>query len=262
MKNGTAFFERKEVKDILAYIKLILNHYDDEAFKRVINIPNRGIGSATINKIEKFVDEHPDTDMLQCCTKMVEDKMFSKAVCDKVLGFISYINSCEDIIDSCVPSEFIKHIVQTISYSDVLHKEDDESYAERYTNILQLITMAEGYVDIRDFISNSALTVNTDDQNVSGVTLSTIHGCKGLEWKAVFVIGLNDNIIPGRSDVEEERRLFYVAMTRAKEYLFLSRHIFSARSQEGNSKCRFIDEIDSQYISDLSMQRQTTAYGS
>lgn len=252
IKNSIAFFERKEIKDVLAYIRFILNHYDDEAFKRIINIPQRGIGAVTINKIEKYVDENIGTDIVTCCEQIINNKMLSAGVTQKLQGFIEYIKTMSDKIDDYRPAEFITKIIQDINYSMVLIKDDPDTYADKYSNVLQLITIAAGFIDIRDFISNTSIIQNSDEINENKVTLSTMHGCKGLEWKAVIIIGLNDSIIPGRSDEEEERRLFYVAMTRAKEYLFLSRPIFTPRCQTANHKCRFIDEINKEYLSDIS----------
>lgn len=250
IKNGMAFFEHKEIKDILAYIRFILNHYDNEAFKRIINIPSKGIGKATINKIELYVNEHNNTNIIECCKQMVIAKMFSKKVCDSLSDFIDYIEFNSKIIDDYTPANFVTHIIQTLNYSIILKDEDADTFAERYANVLQLAAIALGYIDIRDFINTTSLLRTSDDNIDNSITLTTMHGCKGLEWKAVFIIGLNDNVIPGRSNVEEERRLFYVAMTRAKEYLFLSRAIFNARNNMTSERCRFINEIDNQYICD------------
>ncbi len=256
IKNGLAFFERKEIKDVLAYIRFILNHYDDEAFKRIINIPQRGIGTVTINKIEKYVDEHIGTDIIKCCEEIIANKMFGAGTLSKLKEFVDYINTSTEVIDDYMPHEFVTKLIREINYSAVLLKDDPDTYVDRYANVLQLVTMALGYIDIRDFVSSVALIQNTDEENDNKVTLTTMHGCKGLEWKAVIVIGLNDSVIPGRSDEEEERRLFYVAMTRAKEYLFLSRPIFTPKCSYANAKCRFIDEIDKQYVSDISTIRR------
>lgn len=250
IKNGMAFFEYKEIKDVLAYIRFILNNYDDEAFKRIINIPSRGIGKATINKIELYVNEHHGTNIIECCKQMISAKMLSKKVCESLSEFIDYIESNGAAIDNYSPADFVTHIIQTLNYSIILKNEDADNFAERYTNILQLITIASGYIDIRDFINNTSLLRTSDNDTDNSITLTTMHGCKGLEWKAVFMVGLNDNIIPGRSNIEEERRLFYVAMTRAKEYLFLSRSIFNTRNNMASERCRFINEIDNQYLYD------------
>lgn len=255
IKNGIAFFERKEIKDIIAYVKFIINHYDDEAFKRVINIPQRGIGPSTIAKIEAYVNEHVGSDMLICLKHMCNEKLFSKKMNEKILEFVSFIEKMTQDIDSFTPAEFIRKIISDIGYAAVLQKDDPDSYADKFTNVLQLVSIAGAYIDIRDFINVTSLDIDTDDEKVNKVTLTTMHGCKGLEWPAVIMIGLNDHIIPGRSDTEEERRLFYVAMTRAKKYLFLSRPIFTSQCKEPSRRSRFIDEIDSKYLVNMSNKK-------
>ena len=255
IKNGIAFFERKEIKDIIAYAKFIINHYDDEAFNRVINIPQRGIGPSTIAKVESYVNEHIGSDMLVCLKNMCAEKLFSKKMSEKISEFASFIEKMTQDIDSFTPAEFIRKIISDIGYAAVLQKEDPESYADRFTNVLQLVSIAGAYIDIRDFINITSLDIDTDEEETNKVTLTTMHGCKGLEWPAVIMIGLTDFVIPGRSDPEEERRLFYVAMTRAKKYLFLSRPIFTAQCKEPSRRSRFIDEIDSQYLINMSNKK-------
>lgn len=250
IKNSISFFERKEVKDIIAYVRFVTNPYDDEAFKRIINIPKRGIGPATISDIETYVEENKGKNILECCQKIIDEKiMLSKGAINRLKPFIDLIRDLHQQSEVYMPADLVKEIVNRINYVDVLKHDHPEEWTDRYLNIMELVNLAEQFMDIQDFLRSVMCAPEHDNtENNNKVTLSTIHGCKGLEWKAVIIIGLNDEILPGRSGEEEERRLFYVAMTRAKEYLFLSRYLFDHGKPDAMQECRFIKEIPTEYI--------------
>lgn len=250
IKNSISFFERKEVKDIIAYVRFITNPYDDEAFKRIINIPKRGIGPATIADIEAYVDENKGKNILECCNKIIDEKIvLSKGAINRLKPFIELISDLHEQSEVYLPADLVKEIINRINYIEVLKHDNAESWPDKYLNVMEIIDLAQQYMDIQDFLRSVMCAPEHDaSSSEEKVTLSTIHGCKGLEWKAVIIIGLNDDILPGRSNEEEERRLFYVAMTRAKEYLFMSRFMFDQSKPDAAKECRFIREIPSEYI--------------
>ena len=250
IKNSISFFERKEVKDIIAYVRFITNPYDDEAFKRIINIPKRGIGPATISDIETYVDENKGKNILECCNKIIDEKIvLSKGAINRLKPFIELISDLHEQSEVYLPADLVKEIINRINYIEVLKHDNAESWPDKYLNVMEIIDLAQQYMDIQDFLRSVMCAPEHDtSSSEEKVTLSTIHGCKGLEWKAVIIIGLNDDILPGRSNEEEERRLFYVAMTRAKEYLFMSRFMFDQGKPDAAKECRFIREIPSEYI--------------
>ena len=251
LKNSIAFTERKEIKDLVAYLRLIVNHYDYEAFKRVINVPKRGLGVSTIEKISKYLDENSSMNTISACNAILRTKKLGTKYATKLKEFVSIITFLSDTVYDMEPYDFIKSMLVKLSYSEAIKEYDNENFGERYTHVLQFANLAKQYVDINDFISMFTVSSDSDEDDSNKVTLSTMHGCKGLEWPAVIVAGLNDPVIPGYSSVEEERRLFYVAITRARQYLFLSSYLYDKGRPDIMKHCRFIDEIDSQYITTI-----------
>lgn len=250
IKNSISFFERKEVKDIVAYIRFVVNPYDDEAFKRIINIPKRGIGPATISDIEAYVEENKGKNILECCQKIInENIVLTKGAINKLRPFIELITELNEQYETQLPADLVRTIINRVNYIEVLKADNKDDWPDKYVNIIEIIDLAQQYMDIQDFLRSVMCSPEHDSENENDkVTLSTIHGCKGLEWKVVIIIGLNDNILPGRSDEEEERRLFYVAMTRAKEYLFMSRFLFDHGKPDAAKECRYIREIPEDFI--------------
>ena len=226
---GTRFFERKEVKDILAYIKAALNPDDIENTKRIINVPPRGIGQVTLAKIFSNMEQELPPKMLE-----------------KVKDFRALLATIKEKSTSNKPSELVKFIMSKTGLEQEL-KQGSEDDLERLENIREFVTLATKYDELEPeegllgLISEASLASDQDDliKDGGGIKLMTVHASKGLEFKCVFVTGLEQDLFPHTKigsedhDEEEERRLFYVAITRAGERLFLTyaqmRTIFGSR---------------------------------
>lgn len=241
---GTKFFERKEVKDCISFIKASLNTDSTSDMIRIINVPPRGIGKTTIQKIlEGKADELPQK------TK------------DKINDFKNILSKVKEAVTSKQTSEALKQIIKITGMED-LYNTGVEEDTERLENIMELVSLASLYDEyppedgIEKFLTDTSLAGDTDtpDGEKNGVRLMTVHASKGLEFDYVFITGLESELFPHRriessrkslEDNEEERRLFYVALTRAGKKLFLTwaqtRNIFGTR--EINSPSEFLDDI-------------------
>ena len=220
--SGTNFYERQEVKDILAYLRLLINPHDDIALERVINIPKRNMGNAKVNTIKSIAKETGKS-LWSVCFDMPENKY------GKVQEFLSVLRSIYYWYESDTPSltEVVLRVLKKTGYDKYLK---DSLEPEREENIQELIKAIGEFDDksIDEYLQEVTLMTNVDKKNKSDcVTLMTIHSSKGLEYPIVFVTGLTEGVFPSRraedkEQQEEERRLAYVAYTRAKERLFLT----------------------------------------
>ncbi len=251
---GFRFFERKEIKDLLAYLKLINNPLDDESFFRCVAFPKRGIGDKTLRDLKEFsssvgISMYEGLGRLEQTTigASAKTKLFNFKVL--VDSFMSYaeVNKIVDLID---------YVLECTGFLDQFAEKNEENTSRLY-NISELKNSAEQFVkdnsgaNLIDYLNSVTLSSDTDDLNSDdAVTIATIHAAKGLEYKVVFVAGLDEKILPvARSvdnldDLEEERRLMYVAVTRAKERLYLtramSRYLYGSR--EYMTQSRFLKE--------------------
>ncbi len=255
---GVRFYERKEIKDILAYVKSVLNHLDSQSILRIINTPQRGIGRATITKAEGVARSYNLT-LYEGFRKGLELGVFGTRVGESIRGFIGLIDSLRGDADLS-PSLFLDRILVSTGYLDMLEREEEE---ERIENIREFISAAKDFEDtnpegdIYDFLDHVSLVRDIDLYSgySNRVTLMTLHSAKGLEFPVVFIVGMEEGLFPhSRSiddkEIEEERRLCYVGITRAKERLYLTsareRRIFGSSLFQKPS--RFIDEIDPAYL--------------
>lgn len=253
---GLKFYDRREVKDLLAYLSFIANPDDDLSLKRIINMPKRGIGDTTVGKIEKYAqskeqsmyDSIYDEDISEIVPKTTLNKV--KIFLDEMTNFINMIEDY-DIKDLAVD------IYQKSGYQDMLEKSSLIEDKSRIENISSLITAITEFSNknpdsnLYDYLQNMSLLSDVDKTDDSeGISLMTIHSAKGLEYDVVFLSGMEENLFPSLRTVEEggleeERRLCYVAITRAKKQLFISAS--ASRMSYGNlnysKKSRFIDEI-------------------
>ena len=243
---GTKFFDRKEIKDVIAYIKSALNEKDFTNLNRIINTPPRGIGKVTILKIHAG-----------------EEGTLTPAVREKVNSFRNFLQRIRIATKNKKPSEIISMIFTEAGFEKYL-SEDGEVGLERIQNIKELVSLAKKYdiyepiEAIEKFLEDVSLTSDQDEleKNKNGVKLMTVHAAKGLEFEHVFVTGLESGLFPMErenekvEDSEEERRLFYVAVTRAKKKLYLTwanfRTIFGAKKV--NMASEFLDDIDPDLI--------------
>ena len=265
MIGGLRFYDRKEVKDILAYMTMLVNPFDNMRFSRIINEPRRNIGNVTVQKINE-ISVNLGIDPL---TVMRESSSYAplakKAnVLQKTAEMFDYLTEKMDELD---PAELIDEILRVTGYGEMLENSGDEGI-ERLENINELKSNIAEYIanaedngdeaDLNGFLENAALYTDMDrtDMDTETVSLMTVHTAKGLEFPIVFVVGMEDGIFPsGRAtysdlEVEEERRLAYVAMTRAKDKLYLSyssqRMLYGQSSY--NPRSRFLKEIDEDCI--------------
>ncbi len=255
---GFKFFERKEIKDLLAYLRLINNPFDSEAAVRIINFPKRGIGARTVETLENYAYETElsvydallDADMLSL---PAATKTKLKTFAEQVKGWI--MESQELPVN-----ELVRRIVADTGMRAAYADESDESINKR-ANIDEFINSVDEYcrlnegATLTDYLNQVTLSSDTDDMDESNyVTLATVHSVKGLEFRCVFICGMEENILPvsraveNEDELEEERRLMYVAITRARERLFLtrskSRYLYGKR--EPTMRSRFLKELSSE----------------
>lgn len=246
------FYSRKEIKDLISYLRFAFNPYDYEAFKRIVNIPKRGIGPATIQKFFDYACE-AGVDLL---TALLEhpDKLFSKKVDSSLKTFGDIISVLRNAYLFAPPVDALNYLIDEIDYATYLSGE--ENYEARIENINQLKELAQSFSSVEEMLEQSSLNSVEDAASENKkVQVMTMHSAKGLEWDCVFVAGCSEELCPfiraiAAGNVEEERRLYYVALTRAKKYLFLTRS--RSMLQNGHFKfmkeSRFIKEIDQDYL--------------
>jgi len=262
------FFERKEIKDIIGYVKHLLNPVDSVSLKRILNIPNRKIWKTTIETLEEqaIIQNTSLIDILEEIAKESATIKVTPMAKKWIQEFMSTIKDIRWYISQSRPAEVLEKLVKRLKYRDYLVKEEwwEVQADEKYENIGQLINMAEKYVEtgeetLRQFLEEVALLSDISENekgDIDAVKLMTVHSSKGLEFPIVFVAGLEDNIFPLSNSMiepkllEEERRLMYVAITRAKDVLFLS-HANSRMTRwqtKMNPPSRFLDEIPVELI--------------
>lgn len=236
VKKGKAFYQREEVMDILAYLRLILNPKDQESFERIINIPPRGIANIAVERVRK-ASEDLDLDPLSATEKC----KLPLSVREKLAKFADIINVLRLEVQKKSVSEVINKLLHMTNYLNYLGKQED-----RIENVKELLKVADehGESSTLDFIDSLSLSTDEDNVKAEGekVSLMTVHAAKGLEFPIVFVVGVNDERFPdyrsasSPEGLEEERRLFYVAVTRAEKMLFISCHSPSAFVNDISSK--------------------------
>lgn len=255
--SGINFYSRKEVKDILAFIKFLCNPYDLEAFSRIINIPKRGIGDKTIEKIVDECNNHlPPVDAVTACKTLLDKGDIKGKAKGGVSQFIQTYDTLNSNKDNLTVPELISEIIKLTSFYEYLQSEDEDKYDDKVSNVMELIELSYSFLSLEEFLEQTSLDRKEDEDTDNKVHLLTMHMSKGLEWPAVFLIGANEGTNPhfrslgSNRDIEEERRLMYVAMTRAKKNLFITRPKkvqLNGYFMDGKIS-RFINEIDKRYI--------------
>ncbi len=263
---GLSFYQRKEIKDLLAYLRFVVNQQDSEAFKRIINLPKRGIGDTTVAKILVLAEENnlPVWEVVAHIKQYMDGRAASS-----IDTFANLIKSYHILIEQGKDAHSVaSEVAKTTGILRELYADKTIEGMARYENLQELLNSIKQFVDneenddksLASFLQNVALLTNADQEDEDGdhdrVTLMTIHGSKGLEFKQVFVVGLEENLFPSqmmlqsRADLEEERRLFYVAITRAEQNLTLS--YAESRYHYGRlnycEPSRFLLEIDEAYL--------------
>lgn len=261
---GTNFYARAEIKDILAYLKTIDNGRDDVAVRRIINIPKRGIGAVSVEKIEDYAQMRDIS--LYDAMELADEIMSLGKTAAKIRPFVQLIRELRKASSELTIAELIQEIVEKIQYAQYLQDNDDESAEDRIANVDELITKAVAYQEMHDeanlteFLAEVALVADIDkvEDDDNRVLLMTLHSAKGLEFPNVYLAGMEDGLFPGQSaiwtndqeDIEEERRLAYVGITRAMNDLTLT----CARSRmirgetQYNPVSRFVREIPEELL--------------
>lgn len=258
---GLSFYQRKEIKDLLAYCRLVINPKDEEALKRVINYPTRGIGGTTMDKVV-LISREQDISLWQVVSASKEFG-FSGAVANKLSQFVTMIKSFSVNAEVKDAYELTLDIAKASGIMKKLYEDKSVEGIARYDNMQELLAGIKEFVEKEDqedktlpsFMQDVALLTDADSQDDSEdkITLMTIHGAKGLEFPYVYVVGLEENLFPSqlalqsRAELEEERRLFYVAITRAEQQATLSyaQQRFRWGQLVYSEPSRFIDELDS-----------------
>ena len=267
---GLSFYQRKEVKDAISYFRLVVNPNDEEAFKRSINYPARGIGDTTVGKLLSAAAEHGVSLWQVLCEPLTYGVSINKGTHTKLQGFRELIESFIAEVEGqnayqlgtaiITRSGLMNDICQDTSPESLSRKENIEELANGLNDFCAM-RMEEGntHVSLGDFLSEVSLLTDQDsDKEDDGpkITLMTVHSAKGLEFKNVFVVGMEENLFPssmgGESPraLEEERRLFYVAITRAEEHCYLSyaKSRYRYGKMEFGSPSRFLRDIDTRFL--------------
>ncbi len=267
---GLSFYQRKEIKDVLAYLRLIINPKDEEAFRRVINYPARGIGATTLAKLV-LAAERENCSLWEVCERIQRIECgLNKPTVRKISDFSTLINSFEILSKQQDAFDLVAHVAKSVGLIKVLGEDKTPEGVTRYENVQELLNgikdfteqqkeLAEGDPSLANYLSDIALLTDRDNEVDDGtpkVSMMTIHLAKGLEFPYVYIVGLEENLFPSmmssgsRSELEEERRLFYVALTRAEKRAHLT--YTHTRYRWGKlidcEPSRFIDEIDETYL--------------
>ena len=247
---GLRFLDRSVVKDLLAYLRLLYQPNDRISFQRVVNLPKRGIGTVTVQKFLSWNDGN-DRTIIENLVNVGESNDLTPKAKSALKSFGDILADLSSKLDYA-PADLIEEIIGKINYIDFVNDGSPQS-EEKIENIGVLITEAKAYVDIATFLEEMALMSSNDEQVDDQITLMTLHAAKGLEFPVVFLVGMEEGILPharvfdsGKiDDIEEERRLCYVGVTRAREELFVS--CATTRTQFGqtgyNMPSRFLEEM-------------------
>ena len=272
---GVNFYARKEIKDLLCYLKTIDNSRDDLAVRRIINVPKRGIGATTLGRIQDYADKMSVS--FYDALRVAEEVPSIGRSLSKIDGFVTFIQSLKSKAESYTVRELLEEVIELTGYVAELQAEDTDESKARIENIDELISKTESYQEAMEeqgqtatlsgFLEEIALIADIDsvDPDQDYVLLMTLHSAKGLEFPRVFLAGMEDGMFPSymsiisddRSDLEEERRLCYVGITRAMENLTLT----SARQRmlrgevQYNKVSRFVREIPRELV-DLGQEAQ------
>jgi DNA helicase-2/ATP-dependent DNA helicase PcrA len=266
-----SFYKRKEIKDVLAYLKLLINQADSEALLRIINEPPRGIGNTSLDYFKNFAEANSIT-LFEAFTRAEEIEALQKRAKNSAINFSNFIKKYNEIIINGTTSDKIISYIEETGLLQMYKEINTEDSLDRWNNIQQFLSDISIYFreneqnTLEDYISQISLSSEIDEADLTNerINLMTLHSAKGLEFPVVFISGLEQGLFPlGKAEndfeeIEEERRLFYVGMTRAKERIFLS--YASRRMRYGEYSFQnpsiFIDEIDKNYIKSSQYQRE------
>lgn len=273
---GLSFYQRKEIKDLLAYLRILVNPKDQEALLRIINYPARGIGDTTVNKLIVGADQQQKSldEILEQIEFLGNSLGLNKPTIDKLVNFWTMIKSFQVLLKTEDVYEVAMKVAVTSGILKTLKEDDTPEGISRVENIQELLNSLQGFVDeqrqldegdptLNFFLENIALASDLDsgEEDDDKVSLMTIHLAKGLEFPVVFIVGLEENLFPSqmslntRQELEEERRLFYVALTRAEEkaYFTYATTRFRWGKIVDGEPSRFLEEISEKHLEVLNI---------
>jgi DNA helicase-2/ATP-dependent DNA helicase PcrA len=270
---GLKFYDRKEIKDIIAYLKLIYNTDDSQSFRRIVNVPKRAIGDTTIKNLAEYADKE-DISLFEACQRLDENSDISSRTIAKLKDFSELILKFKDAQKSYSLQDFVTLVIEKTGYLAELQKENTPESEADIENLQELVNVAGEFVPeesdntLGEFLQQVALVSDLDgmDDITNNVTLMTLHSAKGLEFPVVFLAGCDEGVFPHQrtfnipSEMEEERRLMYVGVTRAEEKLYLT----SAKRRQmwGEYKyynpSRFLEEIPRKLINTIGFEGSTS----
>ncbi len=264
---GTSFYQRKEIKDVIAYLRLIVNPHDEEAMRRIINYPARGIGQTTMDKVFQAAIQHQCSPWkILCSTHLLDINAGTRG---KLSAFVEMITALHERHDTDDAHKLVMDVVRQSGLQAEINRGTEPEDKVRKENVQELLDGIATFVHERteqgegalltDYLQEVSLLSDTDDDDSltdDRLTLMTVHSAKGLEFRVVFVVGMEEELFPSqmamdsKRGLEEERRLFYVAMTRAEEYLLVTnaRSRFRFGKVEYGRPSRFLREIDPRYL--------------
>ena len=254
---GIKFYARKEIKDIIAYLRLLVNPGDGEAVRRIINVPRRGIGSETLRKLQEAAQLR-DCSLFQVLCDIETDQMLTPRMRQQIIDFVHMIDDLTMAAKSSQVEEIVEQLLEKTQYRDYVAASDEKDFKSRLEIVDEFVSACCDFDQndtggVLEFLQELSLLSDVDslDEELPAVTLMTCHSAKGLEFDCVFLIGLEEGLLPHSSslyeedEIEEERRLCYVAMTRARKQLYLA--AASSRLIYGEDRrfrpSRFISEI-------------------
>ena len=269
---GTRFYERKEIKDMLAYLQVVVNPFDDVAAKRVLNVPRRGIGAKTEEALDLFAGRE-NISFMDACRRVEENHLLSGRAIAAVRDFVSIVDNLRTVVVEEQPHlrDIVELTWQRTGYLNELEAERTVEALGRAENVRELASVADDFAELQpdatleEFLERVSLVSDADQlsDDQSKVTLMTIHNAKGLEFPVVFIVGMEDGVFPHHrslgdpDEMEEERRLCYVGMTRAEQRLYLtsawSRMLHGGTN--ANPPSRFLREVPPELVEDRSDQR-------
>ena len=263
---GIEFYRRKEVKDVIAYLRVIVNQNDEESLLRIMNFPQRGIGNTTVNRMIEFARKH-DLSLFQTMARVFEVIEIKERIQKNVKGFRLLLEKYIDLKDQLSVGELSRALVDELGLIRLFKGENTQESLQRMENINQLLAALSEFSEenkkakLADFLEEVSLISGVDmyEESKNAVTLMTLHNAKGLEFPVVFLSGCEEEIFPlsnrfsSDTSVEEERRLFYVGLTRAEQKVYISharsRYRFGEVAYQNRS--RFIDELDPETIHEV-----------
>ncbi|MCQ2110684.1 MAG: UvrD-helicase domain-containing protein [Bacteroidaceae bacterium] len=265
-----SFYQRKEIKNVIAYFRLVINPNDEEAFRRIINYPARGIGDTTLGHLSSAASAHGVSLWQVACNPAHYGISFNQGTLGRIGQFVQLMTQLQEMADASTAFELAQKVIDGAGIMHDLMMDKSPEGQERVENLKELMSGIDSFcrerleegnpaLHLTDYLSEVSLLTDQDNDQEGDdrkVTLMTVHAAKGLEFDTVFIVGLEENLFPSQMSmenerqIEEERRLFYVAMTRAEKRCFLlyARNRFRYGSTECSEPSRFLKDIDPKYV--------------